>query len=44
MSAGISTIADFNTADIESVEVLKDADLRVIDGSKRVQRCYPGND
>jgi len=34
MSAGTSTIADFNSADIESVEVLKDAASQAIYGSR----------
>ncbi|HZB13116.1 MAG TPA: TonB-dependent receptor [Chryseolinea sp.] len=34
MTAGTSTIADFNTADIQSVEVLKDAASQAIYGSR----------
>jgi TonB-linked SusC/RagA family outer membrane protein len=34
MTAGTNTIADFNTADIESVEVLKDAASQAVYGSR----------
>ncbi|MBA4058147.1 MAG: hypothetical protein C0490_25755, partial [Marivirga sp.] len=34
MTAGASTISDFNTADIESVEVLKDAASQAVYGSR----------